>query len=293
MKILVLATVLFASVTIAAQPPQDPDTLLVAAKAAMRRNDAPRAAELLEKAVASRENSAELHLWLGKAYASIGETANFFKRFSMARKVIAELERAVELDPNYIYARFLLAGFYAMSPGGILGGGEAKALEQAAEVKSRDSFHGHRAFARVYILRKKFDLARKEYLDAVQEEPTAAPAHAALGTFFATNDKNYSGAFEEIEKALQLNPAYMPAWFRLGQAAALSGTNHAHGEDALKRYLNYEPKDNEPELSTAHYHLGQIYENQGRKTEARQSYEAALNLSPGTKTFEDALNRVN
>jgi Tfp pilus assembly protein PilF len=210
----------------------------------------------------------------------------------MASKMKAEWERAVQLDPNYIDARLSLIVFYVLAPG-LMGGGEAKALEQAVEIKRRDSLQGHRAFAYIYIQQKKFDLARNEYVDAVHEDPNSARAHAALGTFLATNDKNYRGAFDEIEKALQLDPAYMPAWFRLGQVAALSGTNDARGEEALKRYLTYEPKDNEPDLATAHYNLGQIYEKQGRKAEARQSYAAAVRLSPGTKTFQDALKRVS
>jgi Tfp pilus assembly protein PilF len=292
MRTLAIATALFASVTLAAPPPRNPDELLAVAKAAMRQNDAPRAAELLEKAVALRPNSAELHYWLSEAYASIGETASFLKQMSIGRKVIAELERAVQLDPNRIDARIDLAGFYAMSPG-FMGGGEAKAREQAVEVKRRDSFDGHRAFARMYTVQKKLDLVRSEYVNAVREEPTSARAHAALGTFLARNDKNCRSAFDEIEKALQLDPAYMPAWFRLGEAAALCGTNYVRGEEALKKYLTYEPNDHEPSLSTAHYHLGQIYEKQGKRTEARQSYAAALRMRPGTKTFQDALKGVS
>jgi Flp pilus assembly protein TadD len=55
------------------------------------------------------------------------------------------------------------------------------------------------------------------------------------------------------------------------QRPALSASNFARGEEALKKYLKYQPKDNEPELANVHYDLGQIYENQGRKAEARQA----------------------
>src|SRR2546428_1025922 len=146
MKTRALAAALFASVTLAAPPPQSPEGLLAAAKTAIYQNDGPRATELLEKAVALRPNSAELHYWLSAAYATIGETAGAFKQLSMARKVIAEIERTVQLDPNYIDARLDLAEFYAMSPG-FMGGGAEKAREQAVEVKRRDAFEGHRAFA--------------------------------------------------------------------------------------------------------------------------------------------------
>src|SRR5262245_14892383 len=96
MKRFTLALALIAPALFAAPPPQNPDETLVAAKAAIRQNDGERAAEMLEKAVAARPNSAELHYWLGQAYGSIGETAGGFKQMSMGRKAMAEIERAVE-----------------------------------------------------------------------------------------------------------------------------------------------------------------------------------------------------
>ena len=211
---------------------------------------------------------------------------------SMGGKMKDEAERAVQLDPNHIEARFMLIDVYVMAPA-MMGGSEAKALEQANEIKRNDAFQGHRAYVRIYTLQKKIDLARNEYLAEVSEEPNSARAHNALGAFFAITDKNYPGAFEEIEKALKLDTAYMPAWFRLGQVAALSLSNFARGEEALKKYLKYQPKDTEPELANAHYRLGQIYENQGKKTEAKQSYEAALQLNPGLKEAAEGLKRVS
>jgi tetratricopeptide (TPR) repeat protein len=292
MKTVAVATALFASVVLAVPPPQTPEELLTAAKTAIHRNDGPRAAELLEKAVALRPNSSELHYWLSVAYTTIGQTSSLFKQMSIGRKVIAELERSVQLDPAYIDARLDLAQYYAMAPS-FMGGGEEKAREQAVEVKKRDAFQGHCAFANVYTMQKKYDLARNELLQAVREEPNSARARTALGKFLARTEKNYTAAFEEIEKAIQLDPAYEPAWFRLGETAALSGTNLVRGEEALKKYLTYEPNDHEPELSIAHYRLGQIYEKEGKKAEARQSYAAAVRMRPGTKTFEEALKSVS
>jgi Tfp pilus assembly protein PilF len=293
MKTVVLVMALLAIFIPAAISQDNPDGLLAEGKAALRRSDADHAAELFEKVVAARPNSADAHYWLAQAYGAIAQNSrNPLKQISMGGKVKDEADRVAQLDPNHIEARFMLIDFYIAAPR-LMGGSEAKALEQANEIKRRDAFQGHRAYVRIYTLQKRPDLARNEYLAAVREEPNSARAHNALGTFFAVTDKNYSGAFEEIEKALRLDSTYMPAWFRLGQAAALSATNHARGEEALKKYLKYQPKDNEPELANAHYRLGQIFENQGRKTEAKQSYEAALQLNPGLKEAAEALKRVS
>jgi len=60
----------------------------------------------------------------------------------------------------------------------------------------------------------------------------------------------------------------------------------------MKKYLAYTPKVNEPALANAHYYLGAIYENEGKKAEAKQSYEAALKLNPSLKDALDGLKRV-
>ena len=292
MKFLALATALYASIALAAPPPQTPEALLAAGKAAIHQNDGARAVDLLEKAIELRPQSAELHYWLSKAHSAIGESASTFKQLSSARKVLAELDRTIELDPNFVPARVDLAQFYVMA-GGLLGGGEDKARAQAEEAKRRSAYDGHRAYAVIYNVQKKFDLARNEFEQAVREDPQSARAHTALGRQLANFDKNYRRAFEELEKAIQLDAAYMPAWFRLGEAAALSGSNLARGEEALKKYLAYQPKDEEPQLSRAHYCLGQIYEKSGKKAEARQRYAEALRLRPNTKAFEDALKGVS
>lgn len=292
MRTLALAIALCASIALASQPPQSAEALLAAGKTAVHQNDGARAVELLEKAVELEPQRAEVHLWLSRAHATVGESASGFKQLSVARKILAALERTVELDPNNIQARVELAQFYAMAPG-IMGGGEDKARAQAAEAKRRNAFDGHRAYAVIYIVQKKLDLARNEFEQAVREEPQSARAHTALGRHLANYDKNYRRAFEELEKAIQLDTAYMPGWFRLGEAAALSGTNLARGEEALKKYLAHEPKDGEPQLSRAHYSLGQIYEKAGKKAQAHQSYGQAVRLRPHTKTFEEALKRVS
>jgi tetratricopeptide (TPR) repeat protein len=143
------------------------------------------------------------------------------------------------------------------------------------------------------LFQKKLDLARNELLAAVRDQPASARAHTALGSFYALNDKNYPGAFAELDAAIAADPTYMPEWFRVGQIAAMSGANLPRGEAALEKYLTYQPGDDEPSLSSAYYYLGVIYEKQGHKPEARQSYANALRFTPKAKQIQEALKRVS
>jgi tetratricopeptide (TPR) repeat protein len=268
------------------------DTQLITdGKAAMKRGDADQAAKLFEQAVAMKPNSAEYHFQLGTAYGAQAEKAGMFGGIGLAKKTKNEFERAVELDPNYFEARMGLINYYLIAPG-FLGGGEDKALAQAAEIKKRDALEGHRAFGRIYVRQKKVDLARKEFVDAVREQPASPKAHYYLGNFLV-GQKDWTGSLHEYEYALKLDPNYMPAYFRIGHHAATSESNYARGEEALRKYLGYTPAEDEPGLASAWYYLGMIQEKQGRKADAKQSYVNAQKLAPASKEVGAALKRVS
>jgi len=123
-------------------------------RAALDKNDLQAAVRLLESAVAQSPQNAEAHYQLGVAYGELAKKANVFQRFSLARHTRDEFERAVQLDPNYIDARFALVQYYMMAPAW-LGGSEAKALEQAKEISDRDATTGHLALAFIDARQKK------------------------------------------------------------------------------------------------------------------------------------------
>lgn len=262
-----------------------------AGRAALARDEHQKAADLFAKAVELEPKNAQYHYLLGAAYGEMAQNANVLKQASLAKKTKAEFEKAVELDPNHTEARFALISYYLLAPG-FMGGGEDKALAQAAELKRRDALDGHRAYARIYMHQKKTDLARKEYIEAVREQPNNAKAHYYLAGFYM-NEKNWPAALHEYEMALKLDPSYMPTYLRLGQLAARSESNYARGEEMLRKYLGYKPAENEPGLAAAWYWLGQVQEKQGKRAEAKTSYQKALGLAPGDKDVTAALKRVS
>lgn len=197
----------------------------------------------------------------------------------------------MELDGNNTNARFGLIDFYMIAPG-VMGGSESKALAQAAEIRKRDSLDGHRAQARIYQRQKKMELARAEMIAAVREQPASGKAHYHYALFLFV-EKNFKGAAEEFESAIKLDASWMPSYFRLGQTAAMAGNNFARGEEALKKYLTHTPGEEEPPLARAWYWLGRIYEQQGKKGDAKQSYAKSLKLTPGAKEVVEAMKRVS
>jgi tetratricopeptide (TPR) repeat protein len=264
---------------------------IAAGRAALERGDVDQAITQFEKAVAVKPANSDAHYYLGQAYARKAEKTGMFGGMSWAGKAKDEWLRAVELNPNSVDPRLRLIEFYIMAPG-IAGGDEDKAMEQAAELKKRGGLDAHRGYARVYTMQKKFDLAVKEMVDTVREQPKSSKAHSLLGNALL-NQKDWKGSLHEYEMAVSLDPVYMPAYFRIGQNAAQSETNYARGEEAIRKYLQYKPADDEPAIARAWYWLGMIQEKQGKKAEARQSYTNAQKLSPDAKDVIEALKRVS
>lgn len=265
--------------------------LFAAGRTALTSGEAEKAARLFEQAVKLAPKNAEYHYYLGGAYGEMALAASLFGKASLAKKARTALDRAVELDPNMIEPRLALIDFHLMAPG-IMGGEPEKAVAHANEIKKRDSIEGHRAFARIHTRQKKTDLARKEFVDAVRENPKSARAHYLLATFL-WSEKNWTGSLQEIEAALKLDPNFMPAYYRLGAIAGNSGQNLGRGEDALRKYLAYTPKQNEPSHGWAWYFVGLIQEKQGKMAEAKASLQKAQKILPNAKDITDALKRVS
>jgi cytochrome c-type biogenesis protein CcmH/NrfG len=267
-----------------------PESLFAAGRIASANGDTQKAIDLYEQAVKLRPNSSEYHFYLGSAYGRLAQQSGMLKAASLAKKSLAAMEKAVALDPNNIDARFGLISYYKIAPG-FMGGDDEKALLQAAEVKKRDRLMGHRAYAVIHTADKKIDLARKEYVDAIREDPTNPKAHHYYGMFL-TNQKQFDEAAKEFEAALAANPPFMPAHFRIGVISVVSRANWARGEQALKKYMTHTPLDNEPAIGDAWNVLGQLYEFSGRKAEARQAYLTAQKLQPQSKQIAEALKRL-
>src|SRR5215212_8995227 len=105
-------------------------------KATMQTNDADKAIAAFEKAVAKNPKKAEYHYWLGNAYGLAARKANMFSQMSLGKKVGAEFNQAVALDPNYLDARMGVLEFDLQAPG-IMDGGARRSGLHAGMVPHR------------------------------------------------------------------------------------------------------------------------------------------------------------
>jgi tetratricopeptide (TPR) repeat protein len=248
------------------------------------------AVDWFEKAVKRNDQSALYHYWLGNALGDEAQKASKIRQPFLARRVKAEFERAVQLDPKSIDAREGLIEFYSIAPG-FMGGSMDKAREQANEIVKLDPMRGHLGLARVAERSKDLATAEREYKALIDALPDSATGYYVLGSFYRGQSR-WDEAFAIYERLMERMPAQMAVHLTWAGTAAQSGKHLERGEREAKFYI--ENSKNEPiaSRSNAHWRLGQIYEQTSRKDLARAEYNEALKLNPRNQNAKRSLDAL-
>ena len=258
--------------------PGDPDVGVLQVRLLVQKREAKRALELAEKLVEQAPRHAASHYWLGMAYGSRIGQVNTFSKATMAPKIRAAFERAVELDPGLHDARFALMEYYLGAPG-IVGGSEAKAREQAAELMRRDPPRGRFAQARLAMNDGNDAEARKHVLAAYAARPGEAMFRMAAG-YVHQQAEEWDQAFAVYEAWVADEPWAANAWYQIGRTAVLSGQRTEQGVAAFERFLKLNRQPGAPEPQHGWYRMGQLHAKAGDKAAARRAFEQALKLAP-------------
>lgn len=246
------------------------------------------AADYFEEAVDTNDKVADYHNWLGNTYGTIAQDANVLKQGMLAPKMKRAWEAAIALDPKNIESRTALISYYTQAPG-FMGGSMEKAKEVAAQIMKLKPAEGHLQMGNILMREKKVVEAEKEFLEMVKADPNYV---SGLANFY-TSQKQYEKAFTLFEEALKKNPEDYLSIYQVGKTSAISGQKLERGEDCLKKYLTYTPKQNEPSHAGANMRLAQIKEKAGKKVEAKKLFETALKLDGNLKEAKEGLERVS
>ncbi len=247
------------------------------------------ALDWFEKAVKLDDKNAVYHLWVGNVVGEEAGNASKIKQPFMARRIKAEYEKAVALDPNLIAAREGLMGFYQQAPG-FMGGSNEKAKEQVAAIRKLDPYRGHSAGARYAERDKDPAGAAKEWEAAIAAFPDSAAPYFSLGGVYRRQSK-WDEAFAAYERLMKAKPDELIAHLGWGAVSSLSGLQLERGERELKFFLANATieKHGNVNVAGAHYRLGQVLEKTNRRDQAKPAYEETLKINPQHADAKKAL----
>lgn len=136
-----------------------------------------------EKAVSLDAENSSYHLWLGRALGEKADHASFLSAYSLAKRVRAEFEEAVRLDPRSGEALASLGEFDCSAPG-IVGGGLDKAEQVAEQLEKVDPPRAHELRATIAEQRKDYAAEEQELKRAIAVGAHPAYQWTALASFY-------------------------------------------------------------------------------------------------------------
>lgn len=173
----------------------------------------------------------------------------------------------------------------------------AKALEAAQRVSDLAKTPAERGAVSMQLGAAYYELgqyaqAEAAYLEAIKHRPSDAQSLNNLAYLYAENMDRPADGVKYGEKAAALRPEDANVLDTYGWSLA-KAKDFAKAEEVLSRSIQLNPT-----LPILHYHLGWVYESQGRADEARRSYRRAFEMVRGSESdplravIEKALDRM-
>jgi tetratricopeptide (TPR) repeat protein len=178
-------------------------------------------------------------------------------------------QEAAAKDPKFAMVHYQLALNAPTLKEALAHVGQAAALaptasegERLAILGLQAGFNGEPA--------KSLDYAKQ----AVTRYPEDARARLTLANAYYFGEKDYESARKELERAIEIDPTFSPAYNMLGYSHAFVG-DYSGAEKAFKKYIELVPNDPNPYDSYA-----ELLMETGRFDESIQQYRKALSVDP-------------
>lgn len=229
-----------------------------------------------EAAAANDPGNSMTQVWLGRAYGMKAERANPLIAFSLARKVHAAFERAVQLDSQNVQAMSDLGEYYVDAPA-IVGGGLDKARALADRMQSRFPAQAHRLRAMAANSDKDFATAEAEYRKAIAAGNSPA-AYVDLGHFYQRRNQQEK-AVAALEQAIAAD--HRKDFSLVDAASILIAMNRSPqtAEKALREYLSSPARSDDAPTFKVYKQLGDLLARRGDEAQAHRQYAAAIGLA--------------
>jgi len=234
-----------------------------------RSNELDKAHARVDTALGAYPNLASLHYLKAQVF---GYQQN-------SQMVEAELNKALELDQNYLPAYSALAALYIQSKQ------EDRAIAQYQKIISLrpENATPYVLIAMLEDQRKNYDVAADNYRKALEKDPNSVIAANNLAWLYATTGKgNLDEAVRLAQGAVQKNPNIAGFIDTLGWVYYKKSLHGAAVEQLRKAVSINEAQaraTNSAPSATYHYHLGMALKEKGDREESRRELQTAIKLS--------------
>jgi hypothetical protein len=239
-----------------------------------------RAAADCEQAVRMDKENSDDHLWLARALGQKASRATFLSAYSLAKRVRAEFEEAVRLNPRNSEALADL-GEYCYSAPAVVGGGIEKSEGVAAQLEKIDPVRAHNLRGHIAEQRKDEVTAEREYKQAIAESAHPALQWMALASFYRGQQRwnEMEAAVRSGENAVERDKHAGVALFDGASELRAAHRDPERAAKMLEEYLASNNKTEDAPAFVALDWLAQLKEQMGDAAGANQDRAAAMALA--------------
>jgi len=241
-----------------------------------------------EKAVDMDGENSGYHLWLGRALGEKADRASFLSAYSLAKRVRAEFETAVRLDPRNADALADLGEFYTEAPG-IVGGGTDKAEGIAGQLDKINAARADELRGHIAESKKDYGTAEREFRQAIAGSGHPAPQWMTLASFYRRRQRwtEMEAAVQSGLKAAQRDRHAGVALVNGASVLSRANRNLALAAKMLEDYLAGSSKTEEAPAFVVRTRLARLDAQLGDMAGARREKAAALELAQEYKPAQD------
>jgi tetratricopeptide (TPR) repeat protein len=233
------------------------------------------------------QNSVD-HLWLARALGIKASRASFLSAFKLARRIHAEFEEAVRLDPHSAEALANLGEFDYTAPS-VVGGGIDKAEGLAARLEKIDPVRAHEMRGRIAEQKKDYATAEREYKLSISTSAHPAFQWITLARFYQGRERwaDMEAAVRSGQSAAEHDKHACVALYDGAELLILTRRDSPRATKMLEKYLACNMKSEKAPAFVAHTWLARLKELAGDKAAASQERAAALALAHDYKPALD------
>jgi tetratricopeptide (TPR) repeat protein len=238
------------------------------------------AANDCEQAVTLDGRSSDDHLWLARALGAQASRASFLSAYKLAKRVRAEFEEAVRLDPRSAEALADLGNYDYTAPG-VVGGGIDKAVGVAAKMDRIDPIRAHELRGHIAEQRKDFGAAEREYKQALSASAHPAFQWMTLAGFYRGRERwtEMESAVRSGQNAAERDKRAAVALYSGAALLIQTKRDPARAAKMLEEYLAGSVKSEDAPAFVAHIWLARLKQEFGDAAAAGRERAAALALA--------------
>ena len=238
------------------------------------------AATACQQAVNLNNKNSDYSMWLGRVLGQQANHASFLSAYGDAKKSLAAMQTAVQLNPQNGPALMDLGDYYAQAPS-IAGGGTDKAQQVASQLDKVDAARAAQLRGDIAMQQKNYTAAEQYYKQAAAVSSTPADAWSVLASFYRGRQEwpQLDSAIQNCMAAAAKNKGADPGLYD-GAGVLITGKRNPQiAAQMLENYLSGTSLDEEAPAFIAHIRLSRLKQQLGDAAGAKAELTIATELA--------------